>query len=112
MTTRIDKAHRLLDTLGFDEAIKIIPALTDDSDGEDEASKAAARDAAKAAELAKAQSANPFVKGPNFSLKEQGRLYRNPKTRALAIGLAKSAGVKLPDMPTHFDLNAEGQRVA
>jgi hypothetical protein len=51
-------------------------------------------------------SKNPWVRGAHFSLAEQGRLYRNPATRALAVGLAKAAGVKLPDNPTTRDLHA------
>lgn len=61
-----------------------------------------------AADVTAITSKNPFAKGPNFSLAEQARLYTNPGTRALAIGLAKSAGITLPEKPTARDLRARG----
>ena len=109
-TTRIDKLHRLIDTLGFDEALKIAPTLKDDDDGSnsgDAATRDAARAAAHAAEIQRASSTNPFARGKNFSLTEQARLYSNEKTRKLAISLAKSQGITLPENPTARDLRAK-----
>ena len=102
MASREEKLTMLLRTLGYDEAMRLAPGLTDDAIGDSDADKAAA----EAAATAKAESTNPFVKGPNFSLAEQGRLYRNPKTRALAVRLAAKAGIKLKDQPLQNDLDA------
>jgi len=102
MATREDKMKMLISTLGFDEAMKLAPGLTDDANGDSAADKAAAEQAA----LSKAASTNPFKKGEHFSLTEQGRLYKDPKTRKLAISLAKSAGITLPDTPLRNDLDA------
>ena len=49
-------------------------------------------------------SKNPFKRGPNFSLKEQARLYSDPKTRALAVQLAAAAGTVLP-VPSRQSVN-------
>lgn len=100
MATREQKMQLLINTLGFDEAMKIAPGLTDDATGDSAADKAAA----EAAEEARAASKDPFVKGEHFNLAEQGRLYKNPKTRDLAIRLAKKAGVTLKPEPTKQDL--------
>jgi len=102
MATREEKMRTLLNTLGFDEAMRLAPGLTDDAAGDSEADKAAA----EAAAAAKAESKNPFKRGEHFSLSEQGRLYRDPKTRALAIRLAKAAGVTLKENPLQNDLDA------
>jgi hypothetical protein len=107
-----DVMHRLIDVLGLDAALKYAADNGLKQSTSSDALDGGGRDAARAAELAKASSTNPFVKGANFSLKEQGRLYKNPATRLLAVSLAKSAGVTLPENPTHFDLTPEGQRVA
>jgi len=85
----------ILEACDPDEVIKMAEAAKA-SKGPTEADKAAIT------------SKNPFAKGPNFSLSEQARLYVNPATRALAIGLAKTAGVTLPDKPTARDLRARG----
>ena len=61
-----------------------------------------------AADVTAITSKNPFARGPNFSLTEQARLYTNAATRALAIGLAKSVGIVLPEKPTARDLRARG----
>lgn len=102
MATREQKLQTLLNTLGFDEAMRLAPGLTDDASGDSAADKAAAEAAAEA----KAATSNPFIRGPNFSLAEQARLYKNPKTRALAVRLAAKAGVKLKDEPLQNDLDA------
>ena len=102
MATRDEKMKMLITTLGFDEAMKLAPGLTDDATGNSDADKIAAEQAA----LANAASTNPFKKGENFSLKKQGELYKNPKTRDLAIRLAKAAGITLKDNPLQNDLNA------
>lgn len=107
MTTRTEKLARLIETVGFDEALKLAPTLQDDGDsGSTPEARDAARAAAHDAEVKKVASSNPFVKGPHFSLREQGRLYANEKTRKLAIALAKSAGITLPENPTQRDLVA------
>jgi hypothetical protein len=78
MASREDKLKILLATLGFEEAMKIAPTLTDDAAGDSAAEKKAAEEA----ELARAASENPFDrKSAAFSLEEQGRLYRNEKRR-------------------------------
>lgn len=104
MATREQKMQTLLNTLGFDEAMKLAPGLIDDANGGDSAADKAA---AEAAAEAKAASTNPFVRGEHFSLAEQSRLYKNEKTRGLAIRLAKKAGITLPENPTHQELNAK-----
>jgi hypothetical protein len=86
MVTKEQKMQILLNTLGFDEAMRVAPTLTDDADGGSAADKAAAEEAA----LAKAATTNPFVRGPNFNMRQQARLYANEKTRPLAIRLAKA----------------------
>lgn len=105
MATKEQKLITLVNTLGFDEAMRLAPSLTDDAagSGDDAAAKAAEAESKAAKE---ASSKNPFVRGPHFSLAEQSRLYKDPKTRSLAISLAKSAGVTLPDTPRPQDLNA------
>lgn len=102
MATREEKLKMLLTTLGYDEAMRLAPGLTDDASGDSAADKAAAEAAAEA----KASSKNPFVRGEHFSLAEQARLYKNPKTRALAVRLAAKAGIKLKDEPLANDLDA------
>jgi len=102
MATREQKMQVLINTLGFDEAMKLAPGLTDDATGDSEADKAAK----EAADEARAASKNPFIRGEHFSLAEQARLYRNPKTRDLAIRLAAKAGTKLKAEPTQQDLHA------
>ncbi len=54
--------------------------------------------------LTATETKNPFVRGPNFSLKEQARLYSDEKTRKLAVDLAAAAGIKLPSDPTPQEL--------
>jgi hypothetical protein len=81
----------LINLLGLDEAMKLAPNLTDDAIADSAADKAANEQA----ELVRAASNNPFIRGENFSLAEQGRLYRNPKTRDLCIRLAAKAGTTL-----------------
>lgn len=103
MATREQKMQTLLNTLGFDEAMKLAPGLTDDAAGDSAADKAAA----EAAEAARAASTNPFIRGEHFSLAEQSRLYKDPKTRGLAIRLAKKAGITLPENPTAQDLTGK-----
>lgn len=103
--TREQKMQALINVLGFDEAMKLAPGLVDDTPG-NTADDTAAEAAWEAAEEAKAASTNPFVRGKNFSLDRQGQLYRNPKTRMLAISLAKSAGILLKDDPSQRDLHA------
>jgi hypothetical protein len=56
MATRKQKLQTLLNTLGFDEAMRLAPGLTDDASGDSAADKAAADEAA----AAKAASTNPF----------------------------------------------------
>ena len=99
--TREQKLRVLLQTMSFDEAMQIAPTLKDDVDGDPAADKAAE----EAAAVARAESKNPFRRGEHFNMVEQGRLYKNPKTRDLAIRLAKAAGVKLPENPINSDIN-------
>jgi hypothetical protein len=103
MATREQKMQVLINTLGFDEAMKLAPNLVDDAVAEGAAEKAAADEA----ELARAASKNPFIKGEHFNLAEQGRLFKNEKTRGLAVRLAAKAGLTLPENPSHRDLNAK-----
>jgi hypothetical protein len=101
------KLLALVNVLGAEKAIAYATANPSEFKDAIPAADAATRDAARAAEHAKIASTNPFVKGPNFSMKEAGRLLTNPATRTLAIGLAKAANFKLPDRElTKADLNA------
>jgi len=92
-------------TIAEELAVIKADAAAADYDEQRMAEKTAANGGDKAAD--KTPSTNPFKRGEHFSLAEQGRLYSDPKTRSLAISLAKSAGIILPEKPTQQQLTGK-----